>query len=56
VNVARGMGLSIVDEEGVGNASGPSMKMEDGADDGQMGIWEEEIRRRVWWELCYFDV
>ncbi|KAG8906118.1 hypothetical protein FRC01_008117 [Tulasnella sp. 417] len=44
VNVARTMGLGI-------DPDTPMMGDEVHA----MGIWEKEMRRRVWWELCWFD-
>lgn len=44
VNVARNMGLGI----------DPDTPMT-GDEVHAMGIWEKEMRRRVWWELCWFD-
>ncbi|KAG9007070.1 hypothetical protein FRB90_009558 [Tulasnella sp. 427] len=44
VNVARTMGLGI-------DPDTPMMGDEVHA----AGVWEKEMRRRVWWELCWFD-
>lgn len=44
VNVARTMGLGI----------DPDTPMQ-GDEVHAMGCWEKEMRRRVWWELCWFD-
>ncbi|KAG8906973.1 hypothetical protein FRB99_005615 [Tulasnella sp. 403] len=65
VNVARGMGLGSVDAK-----FAPTVKKGAGADEraeegepgededsvGSVGVWEKEMRRRVWWELSYFDL
>lgn len=44
VNVARSMGLGI----------DPDTTMA-GGERHAMGIWEKEMRRRIWWELCGHD-
>ncbi|KAG9050605.1 hypothetical protein FS837_004130 [Tulasnella sp. UAMH 9824] len=58
VCVARAMGLDLVDRRrgkprggtfGVGAVKDP----DDGVE--EMGIWEKEMRRRVWWQLMMFD-
>ncbi|KAG8900159.1 hypothetical protein FRB99_006205 [Tulasnella sp. 403] len=45
VNIARAMGLGIDPDSGT-----------IGKDSFAMGIWEKEMRRRIWWELCFFDL
>ncbi|KAG8906360.1 hypothetical protein FRB99_007044 [Tulasnella sp. 403] len=44
VNVARLMGLGIDPERGT-----------PGRDTFSMSLWEKEMRRRIWWELCFYD-
>ncbi|KAG8907826.1 hypothetical protein FRB99_001999 [Tulasnella sp. 403] len=44
INVARSMGLGVDPDSGVV-----------GRTVSNMGPWEKEMRRRVWWELCYAD-
>ncbi|KAG8917631.1 hypothetical protein FRC01_002325, partial [Tulasnella sp. 417] len=58
VSVAREMGLDLVDQPNNGRMGGAfgSSKVK-GSEDGKerMGIWEKEMRRRVWWQLMMFD-
>ncbi|KAG8913328.1 hypothetical protein FRC00_002606, partial [Tulasnella sp. 408] len=58
VSVARAMGLDLVDQRRVkpwGGAFGFG-KLKDSEDKGEeMGTWEKEMRRRLWWQLMMFD-
>jgi len=49
VNIARLMGLQF-DPEEVGNTS------DSGSGAGRWSLWEKEMRRRVWWEVFYYDL
>lgn len=52
VNVARAMGLGIVDEAAAG---GPVQVGQENPGDEEMSLWETEMRRRLWWMLVLFD-
>ncbi|KAG8923892.1 hypothetical protein FRC01_012198 [Tulasnella sp. 417] len=58
VSVAREMGLDLVDrpnEKLKGGALG-AWRVKGPNDGGEvMGVWEKEMRRRVWWQLMMFD-
>ncbi|KAG8920965.1 hypothetical protein FRC02_000523 [Tulasnella sp. 418] len=63
VNVARGMGLGVDPDDGIlpRSMGRKKKKRKDGAttsigEPNGMGIWEKEMRRRVWWDLCYYDL
>ncbi|KAG8905510.1 hypothetical protein FRC00_013213, partial [Tulasnella sp. 408] len=67
INIARGMGLGVVDDDGQESQETRKMrKRRGGMDDDErdredsfaekMGLWEREMRRRVWWELSWFDL
>ncbi|KAG8892170.1 hypothetical protein FRC00_012522, partial [Tulasnella sp. 408] len=58
VSVARAMGLDLVDRRSGKSRNGgfgfDGVKfLEDGEE--ELGIWEKEMRRRVWWQLMMFD-
>ncbi|KAG9050603.1 hypothetical protein FS837_004128 [Tulasnella sp. UAMH 9824] len=62
VSVARGMGLDLVDRQSkprssLGGAFAPfgGRSEESEEEDEGMGVWEKEMRRRVWWQLMVFD-
>ncbi|KAG8923893.1 hypothetical protein FRC01_012199 [Tulasnella sp. 417] len=58
VSVAREMGLDLVDrasEKLKGAAFGFWRKEDRSSGEEGMGIWEKEMRRRVWWQLMMFD-
>ncbi|KAG8950140.1 hypothetical protein FRC04_007995 [Tulasnella sp. 424] len=70
INIARGMGLGVVDDDGHGpeGREGRKIRRRKGSADDEddrdredsyaekMGLWEREMRRRVWWELSWFDL
>ena len=68
VNVARGMGLGIDPDEvtphGLAGDNPPERaeNENDGDDEhgsgtrGKMTLWEKEMRRRIWWDVCYYDL
>ncbi|KAG9050606.1 hypothetical protein FS837_004131 [Tulasnella sp. UAMH 9824] len=58
VSMARRMGLDLVDRPSAKSTGGPFLcgKEEDSEEENEgMGIWEQEMRRRVWWQLMMFD-
>ncbi|KAG8917474.1 hypothetical protein FRC01_002432 [Tulasnella sp. 417] len=58
VSVAREMGLDLVDrasEKLKGGAFGFWRKEDRESGEVGIGIWEKEMRRRVWWQLMMFD-
>ncbi|KAG8917653.1 hypothetical protein FRC01_002310 [Tulasnella sp. 417] len=58
VSVARAMGLDLVDQPSAKRMGGAFESCRaNGLEDREerMGIWEKEMRRRVWWQLMMFD-
>lgn len=59
VSVARAMGLDLVDRPSMMKPRGAAFAFgrteESEEEDEGMGIWEKEMRRRVWWQLMMFD-
>ncbi|KAG9050604.1 hypothetical protein FS837_004129 [Tulasnella sp. UAMH 9824] len=58
VSVARAMGLDLVDQRRVkplGGAFGFGRVKEKEEKEEEMGTWEREMRRRLWWQLMMFD-
>ena len=59
VNVARGMGLDVVDREDEDEdddlVEGKPVRGNPDLGRDEMSFWEKEIRRRVWWQLVCFE-
>lgn len=64
IGLARAMGLGYVSPGSAEKRAGSrnlgrgrrDVEEDDVEGDGTMGIWEREMRRRVWWELKWWDM